>query len=444
MQLPRPVRTKQDMKNHIIGNILLLLLLSLVPLNNVQAQDDSVEKLRNKANTLRKEIKEKEAILMSSQKDINSRLNNLKIISAKINEYKGLVSVLQKEVKALDNRMVAIDKEMKALDKEIKEKENGVEFSRSEYAEALRKARKYNNFENKMLFVFSADDFNKMARRYRYANSYMNAHKELADSLKKRIGELEEKQGELQMKRDELEKARTDKKASLKEQETERAKIQKLEKEQKSIIAGLEKEKKKVQAELKKRRNELDKLNAAIKREIEKVVAADSAKEQKGSTAKKKQTPRNSAEYNKDAGVTKMSGLFQNNKKKMPVPITGAYLLVDKFGERNAVEGKGSVMINNGGITFKGAKGAKARSIFEGTVSTVFHHNDYTCVLVRHDKYISVYCNVENVRVKSGEEVKAGDIIGDVAINAEDGNPQLLFQLYREKTLLNPAEWLKL
>ena len=118
--------------------------------------------------------------------------------------------------------------------------------------------------------------------------------------------------------------------------------------------------------------------------------------------------------------------------------------LVDKFGERNAVEGKGSVMINNGGITLKGTKGAKARAIFEGTVSTVFHHNDYTCVLVRHDKYISVYCNVENVKVKSGDEIKAGAIIGDVTTDVEDGNPKLLFQLYREKTLLNPADWLKL
>ena len=139
-----------------------------------------------------------------------------------------------------------------------------------------------------------------------------------------------------------------------------------------------------------------------------------------------------------------MSGSFQSNKKKMPIPITGAYLLVDKFGERNAVEGKGSVIINNGGLTFKGAKGAKARAIYEGTVSTVFHHNDYTCVLVRHGKYISVYCNVDNVTVKSGDTIKAGDTIGDVAIDAEDGNPRLLFQLYHEKTLLNPAEWLKL
>lgn len=434
------------MKNRISGYILLFFF-SILTATGVLAQESSVESLRGKANALRKEIKEKEAILTSSQKDINSRLNNLKIITAKIEEYKALVSLLQKEVKALDSRMATIDKEAKTLGKEIEEKEKGVEISRNEYAEALRQAHKHNNFENKMLFIFSADDFNRMARRYRYANSYMNAHKELADSLKKRIGELEEKQAELKLKRDELERARTAKKESLKEQETERARIQKLEKEQKNIIAGLEKEKKKVQAELKKKRSELDKLNAAIKREVEKVLAAEKEKAKKAqqAAADKKKPGKESGKYKEDSGSNaKLSGTFQANKGKMPVPITGAYLLVDKFGERNAVEGKGSVMINNGGVTLKGTKGAKARAIFEGTVSTVFHHNDYTCVLVRHDKYISVYCNVDNVKVKSGDKIKAGTIIGDVTTDVEDGNPKLLFQLYHEKTLLNPADWLKL
>lgn len=437
-----------SMKKRIIDCILLLLF-SFITLSNVQAQKNSVESLRNKANTLRKEIKEKEAILTSSQKDINSRLGNLKIITAKIGEYKGLVDVLQKEVKALDGRMSVIDNEIKVLGKEIKEKENSVDVSRAEYAEALRKARKYNNFENKMMFVFSADDFSRMARRYRYANSYLNAHKELADSLKKRIAQLEEKQTELKEKRSELEETRAAKQASLKEQQAERERIQKLELEQKNIIAGLKKEKKKLETALKKQRNELNKLNAAIKREVDKIIAAEKEKERKKKEAaaaanKGKQTSNNASTFNEDAGVAKMSGSFQANKGKMPVPITGAYLIVDKFGERNAVEGKGSVMINNGGITFKGVKGAKARSIFEGTVSTVFHHNDYTCVLVRHGKYISVYCNVDNVRVKSGDTVKSGDIIGDVTTDAGDGNPRLLFQLYSEKTLLNPANWLKL
>ena len=44
----------------------------------------------------------------------------------------------------------------------------------------------------------------------------------------------------------------------------------------------------------------------------------------------------------------------------------------------------------------------------------------------------------------SGEEIKAGDIIGDVAVEAGGENPSLLFQLYREKTILDPSDWLKL
>ena len=435
------------MRNRILSYILLFIISFTA--QAAVAQDNSVENLRNKANALRKEIEKKEAILFSSKKDINSRLNNLKIITAKIDEHKKLVDALKKEVRALDGKIGDLDKDMKAIDKEIAGKESDVEKSKAEYAEALRKSRKYSNFENKLLFIFSAEDFSTMARRYRYANNYMNAHKALEDSLRKDIAELDIKKDELQTKKEELNKTRESKKSVLKEQEAERAKIQKLEKEQKNIIAGLEKEKSKVEAELKKKRNELNKLNETIKREVEKVIAAENAKKKqptqtaggkKGSKSKKNET----SSYNKDAGVEKMSGTFQNNKKKMPVPMTGAYLLVDQFGERNAVGTKGSVMINNGGLTFKGAKGAKARAVFDGTVSTVFNHNDYVCVLVRHGKYISVYCNLENIKVKSGEDIKTGDIIGDVAVDAEDGNPSMLFQLYREKTLLNPAEWLKL
>ncbi|MBQ5752003.1 MAG: peptidoglycan DD-metalloendopeptidase family protein [Bacteroidaceae bacterium] len=443
------------MKNRIVGNTLLSFLLCFVIASAAIAQE-SVESLRNRAGSLRKEIEKKEAILLSSQKDVNSRLANLKTIAAKIGEYKGYVELLKKEVNAIDGRISALDKEMSALDKDIKACEGDVEQSRAEYAQALRAARLYNNSRNRLMFIFSADDFNTMARRYRYANQHMDAHKVLADSLKSKIEQLGTKRSRLEEKRRELEGMRAAKQASLKEQQQERERIQKLEKEQRGIVASLQKENKKVQAELKKKRNELNKLNAAIKREVEKVVAAEAEKERKrkekemGSSKKsskggKENKPADKSAYSKESAVSKMSGKFESNKGRMPVPITGSYLLVDKFGERNALTGtKGSVMINNGGITFKGTKGAKARCVFEGVVSTVFYHNDYVCVLVRHDKYISVYCNVENVCVKSGDRVKAGDVLGDVMVDAADGNPLLLFQLYREKTLLNPTGWLKM
>lgn len=418
--------------NRLLHGILLLFVAILISATSLNAQNAAIKGMRAKAVDLRKEIAEKEKILLSSEKDVKSRLNNLEVITAQIKERRGFISLLQKEVKLINT-------EISSLGKEIKKREKTVEKSRGEYAEALRRARKYNSFASKMLFVFSAGDFNTMVRRYRYTKEYMNAHLALADSLKSQIAQLEVKQAELQA-------TRALKEEALKEQKEENEKLRKLEAEQQSIIKALKRDSKKVQAELKKKRGELKKLNAKIEREIERALAAERAAAKKkaakkgGSASAKK----GEAAYSSDAGVADMSGSFFNNKKKMPVPITGPYLVVDSYGVKNAVSGKGNVPINTGGITFEGSKGAQARCIFDGKVTAVVAGGNYSFVLVRHGKYISVYCNLANVRVKGGENIKAGDIIGDIEPDAKGGNPRMLFQIRQERKTLNPAEWLKM
>lgn len=396
------------------------------------AQNSAIKNMRSKAGSLRKEIAEKEKILLSSQKDVKSRLNNLDVITARIGEIKGLIALLQNEVRLINS-------EIEQYNKEIERQEKIVEQSRLEYAEALRRARKFSNSQSKLMFIFSADDFNTMVRRYRYAGEFMNAHKELADSLKVQIAALE-------VKRLELEAAKLLKTQSLREQDMESAKLQRLEKEQRGIVASLRKESRLVERELKKKRADLQKLNKAIDAEIERVLAAERSAKAKAEANKSggSATKKGNAGYKYDAGVEAMSGSFLNNKKKLPVPITGPYLVVEKFGVKNAISGKGNVPINTGGITFEGNKGARARCVFDGKVTAVLDTGNYSFVLVRHGKYISVYCNLENVRVSGGENIKAGDIIGDVAVDAREGNPRMLFQLRLEKQKLNPAEWLKM
>lgn len=388
--------------------------------------------MREQAGALRKEITEKEKILLSSQKDVKSRLNNLDIINAQIKEIKGLIGLLQSEVRA-------VEEEIAVYTAEIERQEKIVEQSRMEYAEALRRARKYSNLQSKLMFVFSAGDFNTMMRRYRYTGEFMNAHKELANTLKVQIAGLEVKRAKLQA-------TRLLKTQSLMEQDVERRKLQSLEKEQRKIVESLKRESKQVERELKKKRADLQNLNKSIDREIERVLAEERAAKKKQEAAAKSggsTTSKNSG-YKADTGVDAMSGSFLNNKKKLPMPITGPYLVVEGYGVKNAVSGKGNVPINTGGITLEGSKGAKARCIFDGKVTAVLDTGNYTFVLVRHGKYISVYCNLDNVRVSGGEDIKAGDIIGDIAVDAKEGNPRMLFQLRQEKTKLNPAEWLKM
>ena len=399
------------------------------------AQSAAIKNMRAQAGNLRKEIADKEKILISSQNDVRSKLNNLDIINAQLREVRKLVSMLQNEVRL-------VNAEISLYNKEIEQQEAVVEQSRAEYAEALRRSRKYSSFQNKLSFIFSADDFNTMVRRYRYAGEYMNAHLAFADSLKVEIERLD-------AKKTELEATLALKAEALKEQQSEREKIQVLEKKQRKIVESLKREAKKVEKELKNKRAQLNKLNASIEREIERVLAAEAAAKKKaeGSSTVKTNTGKSgktSPIYKDDAGVIAMTGDFQNNKKKMPVPITGPYLVVERYGVKNAISGKGNVPINTGGITIEGSKGAQARSVFKGKVTAVFDNGSYTFVLVRHGKYISVYCNLANVRVKGGEELKAGDIIGDIENDAKGGNPRMLFQLRHEKTTLDPTEWLKI
>lgn len=405
------------------------------------AQTAEIKKMRNQVGSLQKEIAQKENILLSSKKDINSKLQNLDLLTAQIKERKELINMLVSEVNALN-------KEIDKLNKEVAENEKRVGKSKEEYASALKRTRRYGSFQSKLLFVISADDFNSMARRYRYTRQYMQAHKRKGEELKENIAAL-------QLKKSELDSVLATKKLSLDEQTHQRKALQLLEEKQRSLLSELKKESRKVEKELLARRKQLQKLNADIERAIDREIAAQKAREAaarkaaaKAAAGKKKGGKGSKAEPAKpvvaeDAGVKEMSGSFAQNKGKLPVPITGPFHIVSNFGPQKGVVGKGNVKIDYGGITLGGERGAKARCVFDGRVTSVIRQGDFAFVLVRHGKYITVYCRLGEITVQEGDKVSAGDIIGTVATDAS-GHTRLLFQLRNEKTKLNPMQWLKI
>ena len=426
------------MKEYIIRIIYILLLAGIIGVGQVQAQSAAIKNMRNQAAALRSEIEQKKKILLSAEQDVNAQLRNLRIVESQIKDQKALVALLKNEVRALD-------KDIRQTNADIKRQEERVDRSRAEYAEALRRSRKYSKANNKLHFLMESEDFRTLIRRYRYTNEYMDAHTRLAESLEGQIAILEEKKAE-------LETVLAMKNESLKEQEAVSADLARLGKEQSSILDKLKKQSSKVKAEINKKQQELNKLNKRIDAEIERVLAEERAAKKRAEEAAKKKNAasgsgsgsKNSSVFADDAGVAEMTGSFLKNKKKMPVPITGPYLVVDEYGTKNVIEGKGNVQIDNKGVVLEGSKGAQARCIFEGRVTAVVNDGNYHFVLIRHGEYISVYCNIVNMRVSGGEKVKAGEVIGDIGIDAKSGTPRMQFQLRKEKQTLNPAEWLKL
>ena len=132
----------------------------------------------------------------------------------------------------------------------------------------------------------------------------------------------------------------------------------------------------------------------------------------------------------------RISGSFESNRGRLPMPVAGNYRIVSHFGQYN-VDGLKNVRLDNKGINILGSPGAVVRSIYDGEVSAVFSLGGTTGVMVRHGSYISVYCNLGSVSVRKGQKVSTRQALGTV------GRDNILqFQPRRERSKLNPESWL--
>ena len=131
-----------------------------------------------------------------------------------------------------------------------------------------------------------------------------------------------------------------------------------------------------------------------------------------------------------------ISGGFEANRGRLPMPITGAYKVVSHFGQYN-VSGLKGVTLDNKGINIQGNPGCLARAIYDGEVSAVFGYAGSMVVMLRHGTFISVYANLKSVSVSRGQKVKPRQVLGAV------GTDNILqFQLRKETSKLNPEVWL--
>jgi septal ring factor EnvC (AmiA/AmiB activator) len=261
--------------------------------------------------------------------------------------------------------------------------------------------------------------------------------------------EIERKQKQVNAKKAELETTREAKEKLLEEGEAEKKKLEKQEKEKQGILNGLKRKQRGIQSEINKKRRSANKLNAQIDRLIEQEIEkARKRAEEEARKAGKKAGEKSAGQQPAPKGTVdkfrmnsedrQLSGTFESNKGRLPMPITGPYVIVGRYGQYAVTK---NVRLDNKGIDIRGKEGAKARAVFDGEVSAIFKYNGLSNVLVRHGNYISVYCNLSSVSVTKGSKVEAREEIGVVHRDAS-GNAVLHFQLRKETTKLNPELWL--
>ena len=402
-----------------------------------------IRELESKRSTLQKQIAESETLLQATKKNVGSRLSGLASLTGQIEERKRYILTINHDLEAIDREVASLGRQVATLQRNLKDK-------RDKYAASVQYLYKNRSIEEKLMFIFSAKTLAQTYRRLRYVREYATFQRLQGEEILK-------KQQELDNKKAELLEVRAAKEKLLEEREDETAKLEAQEKQQRSLVNSLRRQQRSLQNELDKKRREANRLNDRIDRliaeEIEKARRRAEEEARREAAARKKQEaaaapgtaaakPAPVETYTLDKADRALSGTFAENRGKLPVPITGPYLITSHFGQYT-VEGLRNVKLDNKGIDIQGQPGAQARAIFGGKVAAVFQLNGLFNILVRHGAYISVYCNLSSASVKTGDTVTIRQPLGTVFSNPADGGRTVLhFQLRKEKQKLNPEPWL--
>mgnify|MGYP002603593135 CR=1 FL=1 len=402
------------------------------------------------------DIEETNKLLQETAQTAKTSLNRLNLLSKQILSRKKVISLLNQELDEIEKDILNIQGQLRTLKRELGDKQTN-------YGKSMRGLYKRHSSQDKLLFILSAESFSQSMRRMRYLREY-------ADWQKRQANDIVEKQAEISRKQAEMEKTRAEKRALLGTRQEESKKLESEEASQKEEVQLLNKRQKDLKADLQKKRRQAEALNRQIEKQIAEEIAraeaeAKAARERaererrarEQAAAKGKPVPESKKEPIREERVAdtkggyamtkaekQLSDNFANNRGRLPYPVAGRHTIVATFGEQQHQELK-YVRTSNSGIDIQTSPGADARAVFNGEVTRVFVVPGYNnSVIVRHGNYLTVYSNLSQVYVKAGDRVSTRQAIGRIYSDPEDGNSTILhFQLWKEKTKLNPQPWLE-
>ena len=140
-----------------------------------------------------------------------------------------------------------------------------------------------------------------------------------------------------------------------------------------------------------------------------------------------------------EAAYTELPGLA-NEKGNLIWPVQGK--IVRPFG---SVKDKRGIRLTNPGIDIKGLSGSNVSAAATGTVIYVSWLRGYgQFIIIDHgDGYYTLYANLIDIYVETGDMVKAGETIAKIGdLGSVDGST-LHFELRLKKESLDPVKWLR-
>ena len=335
-----------------------------------------IRELESKRGALQKQIAESETILKNTKKDVGSQLNSLAALTGQIEERKRYIMAINNDVEAIERELASLQRQLRSLERDLRDK-------KKKYEASVQYLYKNKSIEEKLMFIFSAKNLGQTYRRMRYVREYATYQRLQGEEILK-------KQEQIRKKKAERQQVKAAKENLLKEREGEKVKLEAQEKEKRTLVANLQKKQRGLQNEINKKRREANQLNARIDKLIAEEI--ERARKRAQEEARREEVARRKAQgkegqsagtgaktkskplevYTMSKADRELSGNFAANRGKLPMPISGAYIITNHYGQY-PVEGLRNVKLDNKGIDIQGKPGAQARAIFDAKVASLFH-----------------------------------------------------------------------
>lgn len=414
----------------------------LLLLGTVQLFAQSSDKLKKDQEKLERKIADTKRLLERSQENTQSSLNELKIIENQI-------AYREQLLKNFDNQIRGAELKVQEKETQISDLYERIDHLKKQYKRLLLYAYKHRNKYGQMMFIFSADSYYEAIKR----NKYLQRIRELQ---KKQLILIRQHQELIKTEISAIEEEKENKRQVLAEKKEERKAIEQDKLKQQAIYQKFKEEESKLLSQLKKEERDRavlkDRINEAIRKEI---AEAEAARKKREAEAKKaaaatagtattiSTTTTESFAETKELELSSKN--FEGNRGRLPWPVEKG-TITENFG-KNAHPTLKNVYTDNRGIDISAPKNSQVRAVFEGEVTSVLNiPGAGKVVIIKHGNYRTVYTNLQDTYVKTGDKVSTKKVIGSLLVKDKASTSVAHFEIHQVSgttvTCLNPGLWI--
>lgn len=415
---------------------LLALLCSLA----LFSQNNRQRELQRKKEVIAQQIKNISKLKKEQNKEKKTIIEEIELITHKINAREELLLLTLEQSQEIE---VEIEKNKG----QIGNLNGDISKIKKEYGQVILQNYKRRNSKNYFLMILSSENLYQGYKRFKYVSHYLKNRKKYIELLKN-------KESELKQANENLNTQIKEKKLVLDEIEKEKEILSQEKSQQAGIVEKIKKKEKLYNQQIKEKQKQSqiieDEINRLVKLAIEDANRKKAQIKQRQEKAQREKAEKEAKRQDKisksresieaTGKVKEMSSRFEDYKGKLNWPVEKGSKLYGFGIYSDPVFPE--IKHNNNGITLLTEPNADALCVFDGEVSRIMIIAGYKTVCVRHGEYMSLYFNLSEVYVNTGNYIKTKTPIGKVFTD-EDGVAQIKFVLMKNTTKLNPETWLK-